>query len=143
MFGLYRALWAGMWGLTLRLLAEIAPHRRSRRADRLAQGLWNDMAVALLDGDLVGVDDEIVRLVFPRARQGGGGRRLVRPYRGAVEVFAPAVGALKNHNPIREAVGGDDIGHSGDSHGAGAPSRKPIAYYTSVIYNYFYITIIS
>src|SRR5260370_37726834 len=114
MFGLHRDLGAGMRRLALRLLAEIAPYRRPRGADRLAQRLRREMAIALLDGNLVSVDHEISRLVFFRARESGGRRRLVGPHGGAVEVLAPTVVAsLEDHDAIREAGGGDDIGHWG------------------------------
>ena len=52
-----------------RLLAQIAPDRRPRRPDRLAQSLGREMAVALLDHDRIGVDDEVVRLVLLRPLQ--------------------------------------------------------------------------
>ena len=55
--------------LALRLLAEIAPHRRSRGADRLAQRLRRVMAVAQLDLDRIGVDDKARRHRFGRARE--------------------------------------------------------------------------
>src|SRR5579863_4134421 len=95
-----------------RLLAEIAPDRRPRRADRLAQGLRREMAVALLDRHGIGVDDEIVRLVLSGARERAGGRLRVAHDRRAIEILAPApVAAQKDDDAVREAVGGDDIGH--------------------------------
>jgi hypothetical protein len=53
-----------MRGLTLRLLAEITPHSRAGRADGLAERLWRDMAIALIDWNQISVHDHIGRLVL-------------------------------------------------------------------------------
>ena len=122
--------------LALRLLAEIAPDRRTGRADRLAQRLRRDMAVADLDRNRIGLDDDVLRLVLFRARQRRGGRGRVGPHGGAVEVLAPAsVGGLKHDNAIREAAGGDDIRHRISRSGAGRRFGTHVADYTANLYN--------
>ena len=96
----------------LRLLAEIAPHRRPGGADRLAQGFGDDVSVSDLDREGIDVDDEIARRIFEGARGRGLGRLGVGQHRSAVEVLAPArLGGLKDDDAVRKAVGGDHIGH--------------------------------
>src|SRR5208282_393325 len=114
MFGLRRGPGTGVGRQTQRLLAEIASDRRSRSADRFAQGLGSEMAIALRNRHCIGVDDEIVRLVSLRSRERVGRRLRVGQHRGALEVFAPApISALKHDDTVRETVGGDDVGHAG------------------------------
>ena len=94
-------------GEALGLLAEIAAHRRSRSPDRLAQRLGRVVAVAQLDLDRVGIDDQACGDVLACARQRGGG---VLVGRGAGEIFAPAAGFLLEHDdPVDEPVGGDNL----------------------------------
>src|SRR5208282_214920 len=136
MFGLQRGRRAGKRGMALGLLAEIAPDRRPGRADRLTQSYRDDMAVADFDRDGVGLDDEVLRLVLLGARKRGGGRSRVRPHRGAIEILAPIlIGGLENDNAIREAAGGDDIGHADLAGGERSRRRGPIADYTANIYD--------
>src|SRR5580658_9572983 len=114
MFGLQGGLWTGAGREPQRLLAEIASSRWSRGADRFAQGLGSEMAIALIDRNRVGVDDHIARLVLPGAGDRLGGRLRVGQHRGSIEILAPAsVGALKHDDAVRQTVGGDDIGHAG------------------------------
>ena len=82
----------------------------ARIASRSALGTTCPFRVSTAKG--VDVDDDIARRVLERARGRRLGRGGVRQNRGAVEVLAPArVGGLKHDHAIREAVGGDDIGH--------------------------------
>ena len=85
------------------------------------------MPVALIDRDRIGLDDEVLLLVLFRPRQRRRSRGRVAPDRGAVEVLAPAlVCSLKNDNAIREAVGGDDVGHLDLSGGVRTPRLESL-----------------
>src|SRR5271166_4401301 len=136
MFGLQDGCRAGVGRTPMRLLAEVAPYRRPGGADRLAQRLRRDVPIALLDRNRVGLDDEVGGFVGFGARERGGGRGFVRPHRGAVEVLAPAFVRLKNDNAIREAAGGDDVGHSDLSRGASIrPHIRSLADFTTTLYD--------
>ena len=98
--------------LALRLLAEVAAHRRPGGADRFAQRLGRVMAVAQLDRDRIGVDDLAPRDSFGGQRERGLTRRRVGVDGGAREVFGPAaVGVLEHDDAVGEPIGGDDLAH--------------------------------
>src|ERR1700685_2363232 len=142
MLALQGGLWTGAGREPQRLFPEIAPVCWSRGADRLAQGLGSDMAIALFDRHGIGVDDEIARLVLLGARERLGGRLCVGQHGGSIEVLAPAsLGALKHDDAVRETVGGDNIGHAGLARWAhGAPRDNYIGYLTAKIYMSLCIT---
>ena len=94
------------------------------------------MAVADLDRDRIGLDDEVLHLVFLGPRERVGRRGFVRPHRGAVEILAPAqIGSLKHDNAIREAAGGDDIRHRFSLSGAGRRFGTHVTDCTANLYN--------
>ena len=98
--------------LALRLLAEIAPHRRPRGADRLAQRLRHVMAAAQFEVDPVGVDDFIGGGALRRLLQRGGLRLRIADDSALMEILAPAAcGGQKHDEPIAQAIGGDHSVH--------------------------------
>ena len=98
-----------------RLLAEVAPVGRPGGADRLAESLGSEMAIALLDRHGIGVDDEIARFVLPRSCERRSRRSRAGEHCGAVEILAPAfIGGLEQDDPSvsRLAVITSGIWHS-------------------------------
>src|SRR5690242_17553599 len=84
-----------------RLLAKVAPDRRARGPDRLAQGLRRQVSVALRDRNGIWVDDDIVRFVLFGAAERAGGCLRIGADRRAVEILAPAVVSLEHDNAVR------------------------------------------
>src|SRR5271170_5353433 len=112
MVGLRRGLGTSAGRKADRLLAEVAPVRRSGGADRLAEGLGSEMAIALLDRDRIGVNDEIACFVPLGVRERVSRRLRIGQHRGAVEILAPGlVGGLKDDDAVGQTVGGDHVGH--------------------------------
>src|SRR5271169_1527498 len=136
MIGLRRGLGAGARREAHRLLAEVAPVGRPGGANRLPQRLGSKMAVALLNRDRIGVDDEIARFVLFRPRERAGRGLRIGEHRGAVEILAPGLAdGLEDDDAVAETVGGDHVGHVALAQRA--PSALPyigLAYLTTTIY---------
>src|SRR5271165_1961724 len=143
MVGLRRGLGTGAGREAHRLLAEVAPVRRPGGADCLAERLWSEMAVALLDRDRVSVDDEIARFVPLGPGERVGRRWRIGEHRGAVEILAPRlVDGLKDDDAVGQTVGGDHIGHLALTKAAlGASPGNLLAYLTTTIYVFVLRTI--
>src|SRR5277367_2238059 len=143
MVGLRRGLGTGAGREARRLLAEVAPVRRPGGADRFAQGLGSEMAIALLDRDRIGVDDEIIRLVPFGPRERLGRRWRIGQHCGAVEILAPRlVDGLKDDDAVGQTIGGDHIGHLALTAPAlGASWTNVVAYLTTAIYVFVFRTI--
>src|SRR5271154_558690 len=144
MVGLRRGLGTSAGRKADRLLAEVAPVRRSGGADRLAEGLGSEMAIALIDRDRIRVDDEIARFVLLRPRERVGRRLRIGQHGGAVEIFAPSlVDGLKDDDAVGQTVGGDHVGHLAPTKAAlSASPAKLLAYLTTTIYVFVLRTII-
>src|SRR5271154_2743233 len=143
MVGLRRGLGTSAGRKADRLLAEVAPVRRSGGADRLAEGLGSEMAIALLDRDRIGVNDEIACFVPLGVRERVSRRLRIGQHRGAVEILAPGrAGGLKDDDAVGQTVGGDHVGNL-DLERTGAERRSAalLAYLTIAFYVFVLDTI--